>query len=82
MKNLKKILKEKGLTQKQLSQLTNISQKQISQYANSKAMPLVINVQKIMKVLNVSFEQLYGEAKHERGNFLSRWFGKTAQRVL
>lgn len=53
-KNLKKLLKEKGMTQKKLSEQTEIPTSTISDYLNAKSLALPGNVQKMAMALKVS----------------------------
>ncbi|MBD5515219.1 MAG: helix-turn-helix transcriptional regulator [Lachnospiraceae bacterium] len=51
--NIKKIRKEKGLTQKELGELLGISQAAIGQFENSRSNPHVATVKKIASALGV-----------------------------
>ncbi len=52
--NISKLLKEKSLSQKHLSELTSIPTSTLSDYLNSKSLALPGNIQKIAIALNVS----------------------------
>lgn len=52
--NIKAIRKEKGITQKKLSELTGISEVTIRQYEAEKYKPKLEQVKKIAKALNTS----------------------------
>lgn len=53
-----KILKEKGITGKELATNTNISQSLISDYKNGKVEPSMTNILKIANFLDVSCDYL------------------------
>lgn len=57
-KSIKKIRKEKGLTQKELGKLCNMSEAQIGQYENGIRTPKFETLQKIAKALEVSYNLL------------------------
>lgn len=57
---LNALLKEKGITQKQLSEGTGISRAMISEYLSDKKGPSFENVQKITSFLNISLDTLSG----------------------
>ena len=54
------LLKEKGITQKELSDMTGISTSAISDWKHKGAVPSAINVQKICEALNVGPDELLG----------------------
>lgn len=56
--SLKKIRKEKGLTQKQLGEKLGISQAAIGQFESNKANPKMETIQKIADALNASLNDL------------------------
>lgn len=56
--NIKKIRKERGLTQKQLGEKLGISQAAIGQFESNKANPKMETIQKIANALNVSLNDL------------------------
>lgn len=58
MENLKKIRKEKGITQIRLSIAAEVSQETISAYESGKAMPSAETLIKIADFLNVSIDYL------------------------
>lgn len=53
-----KILKEKGITGKELATAVNISQSLVSDYKNGKVEPSMTNIQKIANYLEVSCDYL------------------------
>lgn len=53
-----KILKEKGITGKELATNTNISQSLISDYKNGKVEPSMTNIHKIANYLDISCDYL------------------------
>lgn len=61
-KRLKKLREEKGLTQVQLSELTGISARMIQKYESGNARPRLDAAEKIAKALNITADQLLGNA--------------------
>lgn len=59
---LKKIREEQGLTQVQLSELTGITTRQIQKYEGGQARPRLDAAEKIAKALNISADELLGNA--------------------
>ena len=59
-KNIKRIRKEKGLTQKKLSELSNINEVQIRQYELGKVNPKIETIEKIAKALETTADELRG----------------------
>ena len=59
---LKKLREEKGLTQVQLSELTGISTRMIQKYESANARPRLDAAEKIAKALNITADQLLGNA--------------------
>lgn len=59
-KNIKRIRKEKGLTQKALGELCGINEANIRKYENDKQNPKLETALKIAKALNVSVWDLLG----------------------
>lgn len=59
--NLKKILKYKKITQKQLADMLNTSQSTISAYINGKTLILTAFVYQIAKKYNVSIDKICGK---------------------
>lgn len=59
---LKRFRKEKGLTQVQLAELTGITARQIQNYEGGKARPRLDAAEKLAKALNVSADELLGNA--------------------
>jgi len=55
---IKKVRKERGLTQKQLGERLGISQAAIGQFESNKANPKIDTIQKIADALNVSLNDL------------------------
>lgn len=59
---LKKYREEKGLTQAQLSELAGITTRQIQNYEGGKARPRLDAAEKIAKALNITTDELLGNA--------------------
>ena len=59
---LKKKKKKKGLTQAQLSELAGITTRQIQNYEGGKARPRLDAAEKIAKALNITTDELLGNA--------------------
>ena len=59
---LKKYREEKGLTQAQLSELAGITTRQIRNYEGGKARPRLDAAEKIAKALNITTDELLGNA--------------------
>lgn len=59
---LKKYREEKGLTQSQLSELAGITTRQIQNYEGGKARPRLDAAEKIAKALNITTDELLGNA--------------------
>lgn len=59
-KNIRRLRKEKGLTQKQLGELCGIDEANIRRYELEKANPKKETLEKIAKALNVSVLSLFG----------------------
>lgn len=57
--NLKRELKENGITARDLSYETGISESTIHYYIRGERMPSVSNAIKIMQALNCTFEDLF-----------------------
>lgn len=70
--NLKKLLKEKGLSQSELANLLNTSRQNVYQWINGKTTPRPDMLQKIAKILDVNIGSLLEEKsfqeKHSKGN--------------
>lgn len=58
--NLKEILKDRGITQRQLSEMTGITEATISRYANGERVPNIAEALKISESLGVSIDFLVG----------------------
>ena len=56
--NIKKIRKEKGLTQKELGKLCGMSEAQIGQYENGLRNPKMETLKKIANALDISYFEL------------------------
>ncbi|WP_270588766.1 helix-turn-helix domain-containing protein [Faecalibacillus intestinalis] len=56
--NIKKIRKEKGLTQKELGKLCGMSEAQIGQYENGLRNPKMETLEKIANALDISYFEL------------------------
>jgi transcriptional regulator with XRE-family HTH domain len=63
---LKKIRRDKGLTQVQLSQISGISSRMIAHYETYVKMPPVNKVKKIAEALGVSADELIGISKKSK----------------
>lgn len=61
MKNLKKILKQKGVTQRELARRLNITTASCYRYVNGEQEPRGTVAIQIAKELDTSLEELYGE---------------------
>ena len=59
---LKKYREEKGLTQAQLSELAGITTRQIQNYEGGKARPRLDAAEKIANALNITTDELLGNA--------------------
>ena len=59
---LKKYREEQGLTQAQLSELAGITTRQIQNYEGGKARPRLDAAEKIAKALNITTDELLGNA--------------------
>lgn len=57
-RNLKDLLNESCMCQRELSELTGISEPTISRYVVGDAMPSLVNIVKIMRALECTFEDL------------------------
>lgn len=60
--NLRVIRKQKGLSQEQLAELTNIDRVSISMYETGKKNPNVDRLKRLAKALDVSTDELLGES--------------------
>lgn len=56
---LRIMMKRKYISQEQLSELTGVTQTMISRYITGKALPSVLIVRKIAKVLDCSMDELF-----------------------
>lgn len=63
--NIRKLRKEKGLTQKRLGELSNINEVQIRQYELGKANPKLQTIHKIASALEVPYFHLLDEADRD-----------------
>ncbi|MEY8390415.1 XRE family transcriptional regulator [Lachnospiraceae bacterium] len=59
--NIRKIRKEKGLTQKQLGERLNMTQSAIGQFENDKTSPKIETINRIASALGVSPYEMLGE---------------------
>ena len=59
--NLKEIRKEKGITQQQLAESSGINQSQVARYESGERMPRPKVAQRIAKVLDFDWKELYEE---------------------
>lgn len=57
-RNLEDLLDEVNMSQRELSELTGINKSTISRYVAGDMMPSLVNVVKIMRVLECEFEDL------------------------
>ncbi|MDX5476379.1 MAG: helix-turn-helix transcriptional regulator [Bacillaceae bacterium] len=56
--NIKKLLKQKDITQKQLSELSGVAKSTLSDYINEKTLPNPGNLQRIADALNVAKSEI------------------------
>ena len=61
MKNLKEIRKQKGLTQQQLAKSSGVNQSQIARYESGKRLPRPKIAQRLGKVLEFDWKEIYEE---------------------
>ncbi len=76
-RNLRRLLKERGMTQKQLSERTGIPTSTISDYLNEKSLAVPGNIQKMALALNVSKAEIdpsFGDAKNPYDDPRIRFF--------
>ena len=66
--NLKKLLKEKGLSQSELANLLNTSRQNVYQWINGKTTPRPDMLQKIAKILDVNIGYLLEEKSFQEKN--------------
>lgn len=57
--NLKKVLKEKKISQREISEITKITESAICRYVNNNRIPTGINMLKIAKCLNLPIEDIW-----------------------
>lgn len=57
-RNLEDLLNEENMSQRELSELTGINNSTISRYIAGVMMPSLVNIVKIMRVLECEFEDL------------------------
>lgn len=77
-KNIQRIRKEKGLSQKELGQKLGVSQQMIAQYENSNSKPKIETLQKIADVLEVQISVLDDRFEHSTNHEkISHIFGDT-----
>lgn len=67
-KNIKKIRKDRRLTQKQLAERCNLAEITIRQYEAGKYMPKIGSLQKITNALHVPISEVYGWDNSEENN--------------
>jgi putative transcriptional regulator len=58
-RRLRILMKRKFITQEQLAELLGMTQTMISRYINGKALPSVLVVRKIAKILDCSMDELF-----------------------
>ena len=64
--NLKKIRKQKGITQEELALKINVTRQAVSNWENNKSLPDIHSLQAISEALGVELEELdYGKKKNE-----------------
>lgn len=84
--NIKNLMKEKGITNKQLAQIVGVSPTHISYVLNNKRDPSIELLEKIAKALDVDLSELYIPISEENKNTLSRKemvdIEKEAQRMI
>lgn len=77
-KNIQRIRKEKGISQKELGQKLGVSQQMIAQYENSNSKPKIETIQKIADVLEVQISVLDDRFEHSTNHEkISHIFGDT-----
>ena len=62
---IKSLRIEKGMTQEELANKTNVTKSTISYYENDKRTPTVANLHELADILNVSFDYLVGNDVYE-----------------
>ena len=67
--NIKRIRKERGLTQKRLGEICGIAEPNIRKYENGKQNPKLETVEKIASALGVSAFELMGSTSIIHGRF-------------
>ena len=67
--NIKKCRIERGMTQKKLSELLNVSQNAVHNWENGKREPKLDTLAQIAKVLNIKLGQLYTDEYIEIENY-------------
>lgn len=67
-KNIKKIRKDRRLTQKQLAERCNLAEITIRQYEAGKYMPKIGSLQKTTNALHVPISEVYGWDNSEENN--------------
>lgn len=68
---IRRLRKEKGLTQKELSKLVGISSTVLCQYETGARKPKIDKLDKIAEVFNVSADYLRGNDVNESDNMIS-----------
>ena len=63
--NLREVRKEKGITQQQLAESSGVSQSQIARYESGERQPRPKVAQKLGKVLDVDWKELYEEEQDD-----------------
>ncbi len=71
--NIRKIRKEKGLTQKELGERLGITQSAIGQFENDKTCPTVITILRIADALNVEFSDITGKYPTTNNKDINDW---------
>lgn len=60
---LKILLKFKGITQHQFSEISNINESQLSKLINDKRRPSAREIESTIKTLNISYDMLLGKVE-------------------
>lgn len=80
--NIRRIRKEKGLTQQQLGELLNMTQAAIGQFEKDKTSPKIDTINKIASALGVSATDIIGDlqtSQGERIRIIRKSFGLTLE---
>lgn len=80
-KNIKKIRKDRRLTQKQLAERCNLAEITIRQYEAEKYIPKIGNLQRIANALEVSVFEIYGGESVMKRDYLE-WIDRTYRLLI